>query len=213
MTRIKTESRTLANGAPGRSLYLLYDPRARKHHAAESFVEYEGLLAMLYDRDIVSMEAQPKGFTISDSDGEFKYTPDVRYVCRHGTIEYREFKEDLNALSLEDKERYRRIKAHLHRLGFGYDVEDARTWRMGCRLANIKLLYRYAGVEPDTALLAWLNQRLGPRPDTFDIWAFRSQLGKHRMPALYRLLWEQRLGVDIAGAPLGDDSLLWRVQT
>jgi hypothetical protein len=212
MTRIKTESRTLTNGAPGKSLYLLYDPRARKHHAAESYVEYEGLLTMLYDRNIVSMEVQPKGFTISDRDGEFKYTPDVRYVHGQGTIEYREFKEDFDALSPDDKERYRRIKAHLHRLGFGYSIEDARTWRIGHRLANIKLLYRYAGLEPDTALLAWLNQRLGPRPGSYDIWTFLSQLGKERLPALYRLLWEQSVAVDIAGAPLDDDSLLWRVQ-
>jgi hypothetical protein len=212
MTRIKTESRTLANGAPGRSLYLLYDPRARKHHAAESYVEYEGLLTMLYDRDIDSMEVQPKGFTISDRDGEFKYTPDVRYVRSQRTIAYREFKEDFEALSAEDKERYRRIKAHLHRLGFDYAVEDARTWRMGHRLANIKLLYRYAGLEPDTALLSWLNQRLGPHPGTFDIWTFRSQLSTERLPALYRLLWEQSVAVDIDGAPLDDDSLLWRGQ-
>lgn len=93
---------------------------------------------------------------------------------------------------------------------YSYTVEDARSWRQGHRLANIKLLYRYAALEPDTALLSWLRKRLRARPDTYDIWTFRSQAGADRLPDLYRLLWDQSIAVDIDSAPLGDESLLWR---
>lgn len=212
MTQIKTETRPLSNAAPGRSLYLLYDPKTRTHHAAESFAEYEGLLAMLYDRDIVSMKAQAEVITVHGPDGTFKCIPDVRYVRTNGVIEFREFKANLASLPEEKKARLQHIQAHLQREGYTYTVEDAQTWRQGHRLANIKLLYRYAAMDLDTALLAELQKRLGPRPKTYDIWAFRSQFGRHRLPALYRLLWEQCVGVDIDGAPLGDESLLWRLE-
>jgi hypothetical protein len=212
MTRIKTRTRTLANGAPGRSLYLLYDPKSRKHHGAESFVEYEGLLAMLYDRDIRSMEVQAERFTVPGPEGDFECIPDVRLIRADGVIEFREFKQDIEALAPEERARLQRIQAHLQGLGYSYTVEDARSWRQGHRLANIKLLYRYAALEPDTALLSWLRKRLRARPGTYDIWTFRTQAGDDRLPDLYRLLWDQSIGVDIDSAPLGDESLLWRVE-
>jgi hypothetical protein len=202
----------LANGAPGRSLYLLYDPKTGKHHGAESFVEYEGLLTMLYDRDIRSMEVQAERFTVPGPEGDFECVPDVRFARADGVIEFREFKENVEALQPEEKARLRCIQEHLQRLGYSYTVADARTWRQGHRLANIKLLYRYAPLEPDAALLSWLQRRLRARPGTYDIWTFRSQAGAERLPDLYRLLWGQSIGVDIERAPLDDDSLLWRAE-
>jgi len=211
MTRIKTKTRTLANGAPGRSLYLVYDPKARKHHGAESFVEFEGLLALLYDRDVISMEVQAERFTVSGPEGDFECIPDVRFVRSDGVIAFREFKDDVEALPPEDKVRLACVKAHLQRLGYSYTVEDAKTWRQGHRLGNIKLLYRYAALEPDTALLSWLQKRLRARPGTYDIRTFRSQAGADRVSDLYRLLWDQSIGVDVVSEPLNDESLLWRL--
>lgn len=210
MTRIRTRTRTLANGAPGRSLYLLYDPNARKHHGAESFVEYEGLLALLYDRDISQIEVQAERFTVPRPEGAFECIPDVRFVRKDGVIEFREFKENVEALNPEERERLRCIQEHLHRLGYPYTVADAQSWRQGPRLANIKFLYRYAALEPDTALLSWLQARLRSSPGTYDIRTFRDQAGVDRLPDLYRLLWGQNVGVCIDSAPLSDESLLWR---
>lgn len=213
MTRIKTRTRTLANGAPGRSLYLLYDPQTRTQHGAESYVEYEGLLELLYDRDIHSIEVQAERFTVPGPQGDFACIPDVRMVRANGVIEFREFKQNIEALRPEERVRLQCIQEYLHGLGYPYTVADAKSWRQGHRLANIKLLYRYAALEANAALLSWLQTRLPPRPGAYDVCTFCCQAGAGRLPDLYRLLWGQRVGVCIDSAPLSDESLLWRVES
>jgi hypothetical protein len=212
MTRIRTNTRTLANGAPGKSLYLLYDPATGAHLAAESRAECDGLIELMYDRDIAALVVQPERFQVPDVDGEFHYTPDVRYVRRDGRIGFREFKSAPADLSEADRIRYLTASNHLRSLGYEYSLVYAEELRKGHRLANIKLLFRYSACELDTALLSWLNKRLPSRPGSYDIGTFRSQAGVARTPNLFKLLWQHAVAVDIDTAPLTDESLLWRAR-
>lgn len=82
---------------------------------------------MLYDRDIRSMEVQAERFTVPGPEGDFDCIPDVRLIRADGVIEFREFKQDIEALTPEERERLQRIQAHLQGLGYSYTVEDARS--------------------------------------------------------------------------------------
>jgi len=92
MAKVKTATRTLSNAGRLRTLVITTSHKAEGVLVAESLVEYDGLLELMANPDIVSMRVQPETIYFELDGRSVAYTPDVRFVRRDGRIGFREFK-------------------------------------------------------------------------------------------------------------------------
>jgi hypothetical protein len=144
MARVKTATRTIRNAGPGRTMVLVASRKAVGELPTESLIEYDGLIELLADPDIVSVQVQPETISL-EIDGEtVKYTTDAKFVRRDGSIGFREFKDSSKPLSPEMERKLQAAKTHFVQRGYEFSVRTSGEIGAGFRIANLKLLKRYA---------------------------------------------------------------------
>jgi len=163
---------------------------------------------MMFDKEIKSLKVQPRKFELTVLAKSTKYTPDVEYVRRSGTIGYREFKYSLRELDEEQEALLRAASTQISAQGFEFTVRDLEQIRSGYRLDNIKLLRRYSRVECTAGFARDALRFVAQRSD-ISFQELRDWAGQARLPAAMRLLWDQRLCFDMSGQVLGPSTRLW----
>lgn len=200
MSKVKTATRTLSTAGPNRTLHFLNSPKAIGTLVAESSAEADCLVNLMFDASIVALQVQPEKFDIPNDGDPFSYIPDVMYKRKDGRIGYQEFKADLSRLPQDVIQRYQVAGDHLRSQGFEFDLIDAKRLTSRPRFKNLNLLHRYAYFDFDSALLSHLRQQL-TRRGPMRLGDFRQEHGRHAIPNLFKLLWEQALSIDIDSGP------------
>lgn len=201
MARIKTATRTVTNAGRLRVLVAIASKKAVGELPAESLVEYDGILELLWDPDVLSVEAQPETFTLYVDGIRKKYTPDVRFVRRDGRIGYREFKLSKEDLDDETRAELEAARQALEVDGFEFEVRDASEIRRGFFVDNLRLLKRYAEWPTSDAFQRRVWEFVG-HEQTLPLQDLRDFVGGAGFGALYRMLWDQQLHGNLTTTPL-----------
>ncbi|WP_332747653.1 hypothetical protein [Hydrogenophaga sp.] len=201
MAKIKTATRTLSNAGRLRLLVAVASPKAIGEMPAESLVEYDGLIELLADPDIVSAQVQPETIKLYVNGLQRTYTPDVRFVRRDGRIGYREFKHSKHDLDEDLKVKLDAARAALEADGYEFEVRDANDIRRGYRIDNLRLLKRYASWPTSKEFQRRVWEFVGGAADMC-LQDVRDFVGGDKYGSLYRMLWEQQLRAELVGAPL-----------
>lgn len=207
MARIKTATRALSNAGRLRLLVAIASRKAVGEMPAESLVEYDGLVELLADPDIVSAQVQPETIELYIGGVQRSYTPDVRFVRRDGRIGFREFK--LSKCELDDDSRAKldAARASYEARGYEFDVRDASEIRQGYRLDNLRLLKRYASWSTSKPFQRRVQEFVADTPDVC-LQDVRDMVGSGNFGALYRMLWDGQLTADLTAARLSGATLI-----
>jgi hypothetical protein len=208
MAKFQTTTRVIRNAGPRRTLCLPSTTKSVGRLPTESGVEYLGLLEMAFDKDIKSLKVQPIRFELTVDSKTATYTPDVEYVRRSGVVGYREFKHSIRKLDEAETALLTAASHQISALGFEYTVRDLEQISSGYRIENIKLLRRYCCVDCPAGFasdaLRFAEQHPGLTFQDLREWA-----GQTRLPAVMRLLWDQRLGFEMTGQRLGPSTRMY----
>jgi hypothetical protein len=210
MARIKTATRTVSNAGRLVPLAIVSSGKGIGELVAESLSEYHGLVDMCFDNDIESIQVQPEVFELKVRGQLSRYTPDARFVRRDGRIGFREFKADKTKLTDEEIEKYEAAAAYFEARGFEYSIVDLKDLGAPYRPSNIRLLRRYADSPTSTEVTALVTGHLRGQPLSV-LNELRLLVGPGGLRSLYRMLWEQRVGLDITSGPLSGMTRVWRL--
>lgn len=212
MARVKTATRAITNGGGlCRTLVLPATAKAVGELPTESLVEYDGLLEMIYDPDIVSVQVQPEVVALTVGTVNRAYTPDVKFVRRDGRIGYREFKQSLKDLDADTLEKLNAAAKHFASSGYEYSVVEVGQLRHGSRLSNIRLLKRYSRWPSSVSVERQIQEHLR-RQGQSSLHELRDLVGPAAYGNLYRMLWDQRLRADLDIEPLSGATRIWEQQ-
>jgi hypothetical protein len=210
MAKRKTATRTISNAGRLRVLRVVAAAKAIGLAPTESSVEADGLIDLEYDRTIERFQVQPLTVEVMVGDQPRQYTPDVRYVRRTGVIGFREFKESEEDLEPDDVRKLEAANERFRREGYEFSVMDAAQLREGFRMDNLRLLHRYAQWPASQKLRAQVLDALALRPRQ-TLGELRSLVGNAHLGGLYRMLWDQEVGVDLVGERLSAHTSVWRL--
>lgn len=201
MAKLKTATRTLSNAGRLRTLVVATSRKAVGPLGAESLVEYDGLLELVADPDIVSVQVQPETVRFVMGGRPVTYTPDVRFVRRDGRIGYREFKLNTENLPPELDAKLAIAQEYFTEQGFEFEVREAAAFRRGFRIDNLRLLKRYEH-WPTSQVLQRRVLAFVEAHDEVCLQDLRDHVGAEGLGALYRMVWERQLDVDLESARL-----------
>lgn len=201
MAKVRTATRTITNAGKLRTLVNVSSPKAVGELPTESLVEFDGLVELLADPDIVSVKVQPEKFEL-DVDGKLvQYTPDVEFVRKDGRVGFREFKDSSRPLPPEMETKLQVAAEFFARAGYEFEVRTSGQLRGDHRVANLKLLKRYSQWTTSRAFQRAVLDFVGSRSD-LELHDLRVHVGQGSYGALYRMLWDGQLEADLTGSPL-----------
>ena len=209
MARVKTRTRTISNAGQRRTLVCVASRKAIGELPTESLVEFDGLIELIADHDIATIQVQPQTFEIDVNGRICRYTPDVQYVRRDGTVGYREFKEDLANLPPELTSKLDAAARFFRRQGYEFSIRTADEIRSGFKIRNLKLLYRYQQWPVNGSLKAVLSEFLEQGPQ--ELHDLHTHCGREAVGSIYKLIWDRWLGADLDSALLCSGTRVWRV--
>lgn len=209
MARIKTATRPVSNAGRLRVLIAVASRKAIGEMPAESQVEYDGLIELLSDPDIVTAQVQPKTLEVDIDGVKRSYTPDVRFVRRDGRIGYREFKLDKEKVDADLLAKLTAARVELEAAGYEFEVRDAADIRSGHRADNLRLLKRYAHWPTTRKFQREVWEFAGRAPE-LALQDVRDFVRAENYGALYRMLWERQLNADLTSARLDGLTPIWR---
>jgi hypothetical protein len=212
MAKRKTATRTISNAGRLRMLRVVAATKAIGLAPTESSVEADGVVDMEFDRDILTFQVQPQTFELVFDGQQRKYTPDAKYVRPTGVIGFREFKDSSTLLNPEEMSKLDAAARQLARDGYEFAVVDSDQLRRGYRMANIRLLKRYAQWPVSEPLRRQVRDAVRA-PGRHVLGDLRDVVGPASLGSLYRMLWDQSIGVDLVGAPLSSASPVWSVES
>lgn len=201
MAKVKTATRAVSNAGQPRTLVNIASTKAIGELPTESLVEFDGLIELIADPDIVSVQVQPQRFDLEVDGKAVQYTPDVRFVRRDGRIGFREFKDSSKPLPQEVADKLQAAAAFLADEGYEFEVRTSGELRSNHRVANFKLLKRYDGWKTTRAFEESVLAFVGDRQD-LHLHDLRQHVGPDAFGALYRMLWERLLEADLTSAAL-----------
>jgi len=212
MAKRKTATRTISNAGRLRMLRVVAATKAIGLAPTESSVEADGVVDMEFDRDIASFQVQPHTFELLVDGQTAKYTPDAKYVRSTGVIGFREFKDSSTPLNPEVVRKLDAAARQFARDGYEFAVVGSDELRRGYRMANLRLLKRYAQWPVSEVLRRQVRDAVRA-PGRHVLADLRDVVGSTALGSLYRLLWDQSIGVDLVGAPLCGASPVWSVES
>lgn len=207
MAKIRTATRTISNSGQRRTLVSISTEKAVGFMPTESLVEYDGLIELIADKDVVSIQVQPETFSI-EVDGDFvQYTPDVKFQRRNGRLGFREFKDSTAASDPEVRRKLNAFERYFCAQGFEFQVRTSDELRTGHKIANLKLLKRYASwATSDATKGVVLNMVESQRE--IRLHELRMRMDSKHLGALYRMIWDGQLNADLEGAPLSGETVV-----
>jgi hypothetical protein len=209
MAKRKTATRTISNAGRLRVLRVVAAAKAVGLAPTESSVEADGLIDLEYDRTVERFEVQPLTVEVLVGGETRKYTPDVRYIRRTGVIGFREFKGSDEDLEPDTVRKLEAANERFRRDGYEFSVMDAAQLRVGYRMDNLRLLHRYARWPATQKLRSQVLGALEARPRQ-TLGDLRSLVGNAHLGGLYRMLWDQDVGVDLVSERLSACTAVWR---
>jgi hypothetical protein len=210
MAKRKTATRTLSNAGRLRILRVVAAVKAMGLAPTESSVEADGLVDLEYDRTIERFEVQPLTVEVQVDGKTRQYTPDVRYVRRTGVIGFREFKGSDEDLEPDTVRKLEAASERFRRDGYEFSVMDAAQLRVGYRMDNLRLLHRYAQWPAPGKLRSQVLGALDAQSRQ-TLGELRSLVGNANLGGLYRMLWDQEVGVDLVSDRLSARTSVWRL--
>ena len=211
MAKRRTATRTISNAGRLRVLEVVTAARKVVGIApTESSVEPDGIIDLAYDRGIAQIQVQPITVEL-DVDGEIRrYTPDVKYVRDTGVIGFREFKDSDTPMEPDMVRKLEAARAYFRRDGFEFAVVESKELRRGYRMDNLRALKRYAQWPPTQRVrdLVFGCLRDGARKTLGEL---RELVGLAGLGSLYRLMWDQEIGVELEAARLCAATSVWGV--
>lgn len=209
MAKLKTASRSVSNAGQLYNVGLI--PLRQGRCAYEAGVERDGLYDLGYRRDIVSVISQPETITLWIDGVLHKYTPDVLYANADGEIGITEFKH----VTFETDEAYQAkldaAKAYYGSKGIEFTVVKSDEIRLGYRMDNIRCLRRYYLWPLPTSITKLVIEYLLKAGES-TLGDLKDLVGVDGYGALYRMLYEQQIGVDLVVARLCSATRVWRVE-
>jgi len=211
MVKRKTATRTISNAGRLQATRVVAGIKAIGLAPTESSVEADGLLDMQYDRTIATFQVQPKTFELVVDGEARKYTPDVKYVRATGVIGFREFKDASQPLPPDEVRKLEAAARRFNDEGYDFDIVNSAELRRGYRMANLRLLKRYAQWPTSERLRAQVHDFLR-QPGRHTLGCLRDLVGLAALGGLYRMLWDQAVGVDLVAAPLCSATPVWSLE-
>lgn len=208
MARRSTATRTITNAGRLRVLEIVAATKAIGLAPTESSVEADGIVDLEYDKTIRQFEVQPVTVGLLVDGQHRKYTPDIRYVRPTGVVGFREFKDAAKPLSLDEVRKLEAANERFTREGYEFGVVDSAQLRRGYRMANLRLLRRYARWPVSEQLRHQVVDFL-QTPGEHTLGELRELVGYGSFGSLYRMLWDQEVGVDLVAARLCAATPVW----
>lgn len=210
MAKRRTATRVVTNAGRLRVLEVVASAKALGIAPTESSVEADGLVDLEYDKGIMSFQVQPVTLELVVDGVARKYTPDVRYVRHSGVIGFREFKHSESPPELDMVRKLDAARTQLTNSGYEFDIVESDQLRRGFRMDNLRTLKRYSAWARSQALRERVLAAVGDGEGT-GLGELRERVGTADLGSLYRMLWDQELGVDLESARLCDATPVWRL--
>jgi hypothetical protein len=207
VAKLKTETRTIHNAGRLKVIGEFYSFKNKATVTWESQVERDLYYVFEYDRSVIKYVPQPRIFTIWVNGVSHKYTPDVEVTFADGGLRYQDAKAELPSEDSEMGLLLTAARIELHSQGYGFDVVPAATIRQGAIVTNIRLLYRYVqwAVPRNFPFAVAQALRAGP----LQLWDLVQTVGKDDIASLYRLLFEQKIHMDMKADVLSLSTPIW----
>lgn len=209
MAKVRTATRTITNSGQRRTLVAISSSKAMGEMPTESLVEYDGLLHLLFDPDVVKVQVQPETFELTVDGKAHRYTPDARTTRSTGVLGLHEFKHSEAALTPEEAAVLRAAAEQLPAIGYPFQVTWAAELRRTWLADNIRLLKRYSRWQADEAVQKLVLDHLDAH-DGVVLQDLRDLVGRANYGSLYRLFWFQLVRADLETAALCGSTSVWR---
>jgi len=211
MTTLKTPMRDLHNAGHRRLIGLLPSKKNRGTRAFESLLELDHLVHLEFDTNVSSYQVQNSQFKYNLGGKPRRYTSDVDVVDLDGSIEIREVKPDEVVDQPEWRDRLQAIEESVRSQGHVFRLVLESEFRIGWRIDNLWLLYRYADWPRQTgareALLKLLPEgREALLGDVMHGMLDKSYCSGH----VLRALFERELLCDLIAEELHEGTVIWR---
>lgn len=172
----------------------------------ESLLECDALKVLLADPRFETIVPQPFEVNYLDGSKTRRHFPDIAADGPNACVVI-EVKSDKKAAD----PKIRRLEAIMRGIfaeyGRHYFVWPASAIRRQPRLKNVRLLYNYAALEPDPALLLMTSEIVSRIPG-ISAGELADQLGIRELPLVYSMLGRRLLDFD-RHKPLSVQSKLW----
>ncbi len=180
--------------------------------AFESLIEQDYLYVLDYETEVTWFEEQPLTIAYTWQEKPYEYTPDF-HVMRSTGHELVECKPTVFVNKTENQRKFAAAREWCQQQGWSFSIVTDQDLRKGCRLANIKLLTRYARFKLSPELLeqAQSHMREINRPIPL-LEAGRCLAPEHPsqgMAALFHLAFYHRVGIDLDDHPITEQDLIW----
>jgi len=172
----------------------------------ESLLECDALKVLLADPRFESIVPQPFEVTYLDGSRTRRHFPDIAADGPDASVVI-EVKSDKKAADPEIRRREIIMRSVFAGYGRHYFVWPASAIRRQPRLANVRLLYNYAAIEPDPALVL-LASDIVSRVPGIPAGDLADRLGYIELPFVFSMLGRKLLDFD-RHKPLSNKSKLW----
>lgn len=183
--------------------------------AFESLIEQDYLYVLDYETEVTWFEEQPLTISYAWQEKSYEYTPDF-HVTRPTGHELVECKPTVFVQKTENQRKFAAAQEWCQQQGWSFSIVTDQALRKGYRLANIKLLTRYARFKLSPELLeqaqAYLQNKTGPIPL---LEAGRYLVPEHPaqgMAALFHMAFYQRIGIDLDDHAITEQDLIWSMK-
>ncbi len=180
--------------------------------AFESLIEQDYVYVLDYEPDVIGFEEQP--FSIQyDWQGKWhKYTPDF-HVIRDTRHEIVECKPQALVTSDENQKKFMVAQRWCRERGWTLVVVTDLELRTGPRLANIKLLTRYARMEVAPEIHHQAKEILADLSKPHLLFETGCHIDPHDprrgVGVLLHLAYHHRIQITLSKAPISDHSQIW----
>jgi hypothetical protein len=180
--------------------------------AFESLIEQDYLYVLEYEPEVLTFEEQPLSISYEWQGKQLKYTPDflVVWATSHQLVECK----PVAMVSTEENQRKFTVALDwCQKKGWTFVVVTDQELRSGYRLANIKLLTRYARVEIAPEIPQQVKSLLVDPSKRHTLLEIGRQLEPndpgHGVTLLLHLAFHHRIQMSLSSAPITEHSQIW----
>ena len=200
MAKLKTATRTIHNAGRLKVVGQFHSYKNGVSVSWESQVERDLLYCLEFAQDVASYVPQPETFEFWLDGKKCRYTPDVRVTQTDGEIRFKETKAELPNPESVMALRLNAAQSAIEGKGYALDIVCADEIRRGHFVTNIRLLYRYAQWLLPEEFAEKINRVLPPAG--LALGALVEAVGAEYTGAIYRLMYDQFISVDMEAAPI-----------
>lgn len=180
--------------------------------AFESLIEQDYLYELDFEPEVITFEEQPLSVHYDWQGKQLKYTPDFR-VDRETSHQLVECKPQTMVSTEENQRKFAAAVDWCQKQGWTFVVVTDLQLRSGPRLANIKLLTRYARKEVAPEIVQQVKSLLNDPATPHTLLEIGRQLEPndpgHGVTTLLHLAFHHRIQISLSSAPISEHSQIW----